>query len=66
MKEDVAVALTEELKGTVREMVQHTNSFQGVFNGLQERGLIEQRHRNNKKRKYGLKSVEIHSYKRFE
>jgi nucleolar protein 53 len=62
----IAVQLTEELAGSLRELKPESNLFKERFNMLQKRGVVETRLPISVKRRYQKKEFEKHSYKNFK
>ncbi|KAI3633101.1 hypothetical protein MIR68_009176 [Amoeboaphelidium protococcarum] len=61
----IAIKLTEELPGSLRELTPESNPLKERFNRLQQKNIIETRMPVMRKRKYQQKMVETHSYKKF-
>ncbi|KAI3654469.1 hypothetical protein MP228_001188 [Amoeboaphelidium protococcarum] len=61
----IAIKLTEELPGSLRELTPESNPLKERFNRLQQRNIIETRLPVMRKRKYQQKMVETHLYKKF-
>ena len=63
---DIEVKLSDEVPNTLRELKPEGNLIKDRFKSFQARNLVETRVVVKVKRKYKLKEVESHDYKRFK
>jgi nucleolar protein 53 len=62
----IEIKLSDEIPDNLTRLKPEGNLIQDRFKSLQKRNMVETRVSVKKKRKYKLKEVESHDYKRFQ